>query len=333
MKICIVRLSALGDIVMIIPLINTLLENFPDAEISLITSNAFSPIVEKLQGIELIKIDKITNVLNFFKAKKMLSNYSFDILLATQASMAAHIIYNCINAKRKIGYDKKRSKDFHRFFINERIPSCREHTVDGFLSFAKAVGAKKISLDGRIPITQIDRDFVNCNIGILTYYVIAPFTSKVDKDWPLDRYIEVCNEIYKNNDISVVLTGSKSDYYACDKLKKELHGNVINLAGKTKLREFAAVLEMAKFLITPDSGAAHVGSAMGTPTLGLFATTNPKLTGPYFSSKYTINKHEEALKLYNLQNKWNVRLYNKNVMQLIQPSDILNTLTTNELIH
>ncbi len=319
MRICIVRLSALGDIVMCLPLIRTLQKNFPKAEITWMIWKPLYPLLEKLEGVNLMPISKIKSFKDWLALRKKLKAYEFDVLLAMQASFSAHLLYPLIRAKRKIGYDSFRSKDFHRFFINERISFYKEHTVEGFLRFAKQIGAKELVFDGKIPLDDKKYEGVK-----ESYFVVNPCSSKVEKDWSYANYIPVITYVKEKFGLTPVLTGVKQDKEICEMLEKEC--GCINLCGKTSLSELALLIKDAKFLLSPDTGPLHIASSLKTPLVGLFAPTSSSLTGPYFSNEMCIDKHAEVLAKYASQKEskrgWNVRIYHKDAMNLITVDEV-----------
>jgi heptosyltransferase I len=322
MRICILRLSALGDIVMCLPLVRTLQKNFPDAEITWIIGETFFPLFEKVEGVNIIPIAKIRSFSDYVAAYKKLAPYRFDLLLATQASFSAHLLYTLIDAKRTIGYDSKRSKDFHGLFIDERIEFHKEHTVDGFLRFAKTIGAKQMCYDGSIPLEE------ESNPYDFPYFVVNPCSSKKEKDWNYENYIPVINQTKEKYGFTPILTGVKADKAICAYLEKEC--GALNLCGGTTLQELGTLLKHAKFLLSPDTGPAHIASALGTPVIGLFAPTSSKMTGPYFSKDFIIDKHEEVLEKYatpkELKLGWNVRIYHFDAMNLITIEDVQHAI-------
>ena len=219
MHICIVRLSALGDIVMCLPLIKTLQKNFPEAKISWVIGKSFYPLLDKLEGINLIPIPKIKSFKDLLFAKKILKDYKFDVLLATQASFSAHLLYMLIKAKRKIGYDRFRSKDFHGLFVKERIGFHKEHTVEGFLRFAKTIGAKEMNFDSDIPLGKEETTWA---AQFKTpYFVINPCSSKRAKDWGYNNYPLVIKYVMEKYGWVPILTGGPSDASVCDLIEKE----------------------------------------------------------------------------------------------------------------
>ena len=328
MRICIVRLSSLGDIVMCLPMIRTIQKSFPAAEISWVIGDSFYPLLEKLDGINFIPLPKIKSFKEFLFAKKILKSYRFDILLAMQASFSAHLIYSLINAKRKIGYDRFRSRDFHGLFVNERIPFFKEHTVEGFVRFATTIGAREVSFDGGIPLGLKEVEWAKQFQS--PYFVINPCSSKREKNWSFGNYLPIIEYVINKYGLMAVVTGGSLDKAGCDQIANA--SGCLNLCGKTSLRELAALLKGSKFLLAPDTGPAHIASALGTPVIGLFAPTSSLLTGPYFSKDQVVDKHSEVLdRLASTKEKklgWNVRIYHKEAMDLISIDDVIQKIET-----
>ena len=74
--------------------------------------------------------------------------------------------------------------------------------------------------------------------------------------------------------------GSSNDWKLCDRIAQLAGASVVNLAGKTSLRELMALLKLCRVLLTNDSGPMHVAAALGTPVVVAFGSTSPELTGP-----------------------------------------------------
>ena len=99
----------------------------------------------------------------------------------------------------------------------------------------------------------------------------------------------------------------------------------LNLIGQTNLEELLAIIKNAKSMISPDSGPAHMSTAMGTPVIGLYATTNPDRARPYLSSNWVVNRYPDAIqKKYNKAVKdmpWGTRVRDEWAMPLITIED------------
>ena len=159
-SICIVRLSALGDVLMLVPLIRTLQAYLPNTALTWVISRPAYDFVEGMDGVEFIVINKPNNVFDYWQFKKQMRSRHFDVLLAVQACFRANFLYPLIRASRKIGYDPVRAKDRHGWFIHEFIKPGHDHTLDGFLKFADALGVEQKKIGWNLPIQQADREWV-----------------------------------------------------------------------------------------------------------------------------------------------------------------------------
>lgn len=97
------------------------------------------------------------------------------------------------------------------------------------------------------------------------------------KSWPWERYRRVCEDL--SRDTTVVLAGSGADRAVCDRVRDGLPG-VANLAGRTTLGEFFALIEGASVVLANDSGAPHAAASLGVPVTVLFGSTSPEWTAP-----------------------------------------------------
>ena len=126
----------------------------------------------------------------------------------------------------------------------------------------------------------------------------------------------------------MVLTGAPSaiDRAYADGIMEQAGCPIINLVGKTDLKQMLAVLKSATVVLAPDSGPAHLATAVGTPVIGLYATTNPDRARPYNSAGYVISKYPEAIKAtFNKkvdEVPWGTRVREKGTMELINVDEV-----------
>ena len=91
--IALLRLSALGDVVMMVPMVRTLQKTFPKLEITWVISKPMHALLEGLDGVEFIVIDKPKSVFDYLKLRKQFKAYHFDVLLAAQANLRVNLIW------------------------------------------------------------------------------------------------------------------------------------------------------------------------------------------------------------------------------------------------
>lgn len=333
-NICIVRLSALGDVVLMVPMVRTLQQAFPNARITWITSKASHLILDGLSGVQFKIIDKPSSLKDYWQFKREMRDQRFDVLIASQASLRANLLYPLIKADLKIGFDNQRSKDGHRFFVNQQIPFAKQHLLESFLSFAHALGAQPSRISWDLAIDEQDYQFAKQAIVEKDYIAINPAASKQERNWLIERYAELIERCHQQWSLPVVLTGgpSEQEKQLTQSILKQLNGDakVIDLVGKTTPKQLAAVLDNAMCLISPDTGPAHIAAAMHTPVIGLYAVAPAQLSGPYTSPQCVIDKFDQAVRECLGKNPdkvaWGTRVHDQRAMALITVDDVIEKL-------
>ncbi len=330
-NICIVRLSALGDVLMLVPLIRTLQATIPNVKITWVISNPAYYLVEGMEGVEFIVISKPNGLKDYWRFKQLMRGRSFDVLLATQASFRANLLYPLIRARRKIGYDALRAKDGHNWFVKESITPGKDHTLDGFLKFAEPLGISQKKIAWDLPISAEDQNWAQTHLPAgKPLLLVNPAASKPERSWPIDRYIEVIKHAQTRWNATVVLTGGPGGYdrELADRILAEV--KVHDLVGKTKPKQLLAVIKTADALLCPDTGPSHMGAAVGTPVIALHAVTSAEVSGPYIYRHLAVDLYPQAvndiLKTTEDKNVWGTHAHGDNTMELIPVDAVIAKL-------
>ena len=327
-SICIIRLSSIGDITHMIPIIQTLKYYLPKTNLTWIIGKTEYSLVKNIKDIDFIVIDK-TNLLSSMNALKAIKYKEYDVLLHMQVSLRSNIISTFINAKRKIGFDYKSSKNLHSLFINEKVKSTdRKHVMDTFFCFLSKIGLDKKNYTHDIHIKS--NNIVNLKGK---YIVFNPFTSSRRfnyREWDINNYNIIIDYLYDTYKISSMIIGGHSKYELDKSILFNNKEHVINMVGKTSLEDAYNLIKLSELYIGPDSGTLHIASMLLKPVIGLYATSNPLRTGPYYNMKHTINKYPEALRIFNNKTedaaKWGERVRNKKAMSLIKIKDVIGCI-------
>jgi heptosyltransferase I len=331
--IAVLRTAALGDICMTTPLMIRLREHFPDAKIHWIIREDMSSLVDDLPGIHFIKIKKPNSWARWKQAIKQLKPYRFDALLMPQSSLRSNVLSLFIHAKVKYGYDSLHSKDGQRFFVNKRVTAVREHAVDAFLRFAEALGTQQGKPSWEIPLSDKDREFASTALAKENQRVIAicPTSSKRERNWNPNRYIQLIDQLKRKLEASIVLIGGadKLSQSACETIMAGSSHEL--LRPKTQnLKQLTALLEQCDLLIAPDTGPVHIANAVGTPVVGLYAVMSSTKTGPYDSQALCVDKYADAVQKFSNKNpnyvSWNHRVHHPEAMDLIEVSDVMHRI-------
>ncbi|MDH5544292.1 MAG: glycosyltransferase family 9 protein [Gammaproteobacteria bacterium] len=332
-SICIMRMSAIGDAVLTIPLVQSLQYSFPQARIYWITSPIIYSLLKDLEGVEFIVADKPSSLKDYLALRRQLRKYRFDILLAIQVSLRINLIYPFIRAERKIGYDRKRARDGQWLFTNERIAHRICHTLESFLDFADFVGADTRHWPWGLPIDQATQTWAREQLAAGAgkhIVVVNPAASSVERTWPEESYVALIDELHAHGEVFVVLTGGPSpdELSLGQRISQACMQAPLNLVGKTKLLQLAAVLQQANCVVAPDTGPAHIASAVNTPVVGLYAVASPTLWGPYRSMHLSIDHHAEAIRTILNKDPDSVspmtRVHDRRAMDLITVEEVLD---------
>jgi heptosyltransferase I len=333
--IAIVRLSALGDVTLLLPVIDTLKRVAPQARITWITGTLAYQLLEGYPGVEFIVFDKSRGLRAYLDLHRQLQGRRFDALLAMQASWRANFIYPLIEAPLRIGFDRVRARDGQWLFTNRRIRFARQHLLDSFFAFIECLGITERAMKWNLPLTVEDQAWAAARVPRDRGPVLAvnPGASKPEREWPVERTIEVIRAAQKRWEAHVVLTGGPGEREGAmgKKITQAITTNVTNLIGQTSLKQLAAVLARADCLLAPDTGPVHLAGAVGTPVVGLYAVAPPQLSGPYRYPELVVNRYPEAVRTILGRDpetvSWTTRVHRGEPMRLIEVADVLFKLT------
>ena len=120
-RICILRLSAIGDVTHVLPTLRSIQHQWPDAKITWIIGKLEYQLVNDIAGIEFIIFDKSAGWSAYKKLRQQLANRTFDVLLHMQISLRASLASLLIKSPIKLGFDKPRAKNLQSLFCNHSI--------------------------------------------------------------------------------------------------------------------------------------------------------------------------------------------------------------------
>jgi heptosyltransferase I len=338
-SICLLRLSALGDVVHVLPLVRTLQRAWPGTALTWVIGRPEHKLLEGLPGVEFVVFDKGSGLAGLRAVRQALrsrlaSQTRFDALLQMQVAARANLLSAFIPAVRRIGYDASRSKDLHGLFVHERISDRPGmHVLDAIGSFCEPLGLRQDEVIWNLPVPDAAREWARAqwpDDGTPTL-VVSPCSSHVRRNWRSERYAAVASHAASRG-WRIVLCGGRSqlerdttDAILATMRASGQASNVLDLVGKDTLKQLPALLERADLVMTPDSGPMHIANAMGTKVLGLHAASNPKRSGPYSDLRYCVDRYDDAARRYlrkpASELKWGAKIEHGGVMDLVTVDD------------
>jgi heptosyltransferase I len=328
-SICLLRLSALGDVTHVLPLVRTLQCAWPGVALTWVIGKGEQKLLDGLPGVEFLVYDKNTGLGGMRALRRELQGRRFDVLLQMQVAARANLLSAFLPAKRRIGYDRSRSKDLHGLFVNERIPDRPGiHVLDAIGSFCEPLGLKQTEVIWQMPVPDDARAWAQAqwpNNGVPTL-AISPCSSHTLRNWRPERYASVADHA-AGRGWRIVLLGGRSqlERNTSDAILAAMQAPALDLVGKDTLKQLPALLERADLLMTPDSGPMHIANAMGTKVLGLHAASNPHRSGPYSDLRFCVDRYDDAARKYlrkpAAELKWGTKIEHDGVMDLVTVSD------------
>jgi heptosyltransferase I len=296
--ICILRLSAIGDVCHAVSAVQAIQKQYPTAKITWVVGKIEAMLLADLPGVELVVFDKKQGRTAYKQLKQTFQGRQFDVLLHMQVALRANLAARVIPAKIKVGFDWHRAKEGHYLFTNKRIaPEAQSHVLEGFRGFAKAIGVPHYEPSWQMPVSAQDKlDAAELLTGLGKVFVLSPAASKVERNWLPERYAAIADYAHQQG-FNIVITGGPTDleHQLAADIKTHLKCQALNLVGKTSLKQLLCVLEKADLVIAPDTGPAHMAVTVGTPVIGLYAHSNPARTGPYLYQDYVVEVYHKNL--------------------------------------
>jgi heptosyltransferase I len=333
-SVCILRLSALGDVTHVVPVIRALQQHWPATHICWIIGVAEHRLLQRLPGVEFLVFDKRGGWPAIRDLRKRLAGRRFDVLLHMQVAARANLLSRLVRASLRLGWNRARSRDLHHCFIDRAVADVpMQHQVQGFLEFPRAMGLQVDQPCWDLPVSAEAMDWARARLepGRRTL-VVSPCSSHELRNWPARHFAAVADFAAAELGMQVVLSGGPGDRerQTAAAIGRMMRQPCLDLVGQDTLEQSMALLSLADLLISPDSGPAHIASALGTPVLGLYAPTWSRRSGPYRSLDLCVDHYAEAARRFRRCEpeslRWGTRIEVPGVMDLIHPAEVIGKL-------
>ncbi len=283
-RIAVIKPSALGDIVQALPLARVLSRAYPGAAISWVVNREFQ---ELLAGhpclAETIPFDRRGGLKLYLALLRTLRSKRFDLVFDFQGLLRTGCMTWATGAPVRMGLHTAREGS--RFSCTDLIPETGRD-VPAHLRYwrvAEYLGFAEVPPSAEIAITAEEQAWVYEQLRGLPRPVVAVHAGAgwVTKRWPAENFALAVQGLAG----SVVVVGSRGEQPLADAVLAKLRESgssapAISVAGRTNLKQLAALLTSVDLAVSNDSGPMHLAAAQGTPVVGVFTCTSPRLSGP-----------------------------------------------------
>ncbi len=316
-NILLIKLSAVGDAVHTIPLLNALRRRYPAARLDWLATTGIAELLRHNPAINnVIEFSRDEwsspwRFAPFISAARLIASLraaEYDLVLDLQGQLRSAVFAFTSGAPVRIGFDKPRADIWEKstrqipaearkhawqgareaswlaYTDHITVPTLDLHPVERYLRVAAMLGIAESAPDFSFPIpreaaTRIEALLDYYDVAKARLVVMAPGTNWETKEWRRDAFAEVARHFLAKKH-AVVLIGSERERAACEAVAQAAPG-AVNLAGETTLSELAALIRRAAICVTNDSGPMHIAVALDRPVVSVFGPTDPVWAGPY----------------------------------------------------
>lgn len=272
-KILAVRNDRFGEFLLNIPAFKALKQSYPEAALTLIVDPYVQELTQCLDFIDEVLIweNKKHTIPEVASFSNKLRRKGFDLCLIFNPSKEFNLISFLAGIPIRVGYARKWG-----FLLNKKIKDDKylglKHEVEYNLELAKLAGAK---IEDKKIYLNIDTNIADNFIDLCdnkTLVAIHPWASDAIKQWPIDKFCGLVEKLTEESGIMVILVGGPDEAAISQGSFAGFQENnkVVDLTGKTSLKELAAVLKKCKLLVSADSGPMHLAAAVGTKVIAIF---------------------------------------------------------------
>ena len=293
MRILIVRLSALGDIVMAGGLPGALRARYPAAHIAWLVQEGFEALPAANPALDEVLVWPRRQWRELWQARRFaawlgavrrfvggLRARRFDLAIDAQGLLKSALWARLCGARQRLGVDPAEGS---RLLLTRALRTPNDKT------FAAEYGylAAELGLSAPVPTLPLTTPGRDAARALLTaagvagdYAVLAPFTTRPQKHWTQGAWSELGRRLHDEQGLTPLLLGGPGEVDAGQRIEAASGGTVRNLAGRTDIAAAAALVAGARLVVGVDTGLTHMGVAAGVPTLALFGSTCPYLSAP-----------------------------------------------------
>lgn len=283
-KILVIKMSALGDVILSTPSFRAVRNRYPGARIVALVERAAYPALKACPYVDDVlsfeKFDK-KDIGAMLRLGRLLAREQFDVCIDLQNNRLSHLLAYLSGAHTRVGYANRRFD----FFLNRPVKDLRPVVGPVEHQFQLLDNLEIAHPDTRPELTADSADeesiarFLRENwLGEnQTLVGINPGSSPLwkTKQWPQEAFIELCDSLAREN-VRIVITGTKDDLAAAEAIARQTRTRPILAAGRTTIGELIALIRRCRVFVTSDSAPMHIATAVGTPVVALFGPTDPR---------------------------------------------------------
>jgi lipopolysaccharide heptosyltransferase I len=286
-RICLIKPSALGDVVQTLPIASMLRERFPKAHLAWVVKASLAELLEGHPDInQVIRIaaprGRVREAAAFLRLLGHIRRQQFELVIDLQGLFRSGLMTWASGAPRRLGMSTAREGATLAYTDSIEIPYTRLYAVEGYRRVVAMLGCQGEPPPPRLPLTDQHRAWAASQLAGLPRPILAvhPGAQWETKRYPPRQFAQLVRQAQADHGAGVVLVGGPGEGGLCAELAAGLRHDVVNLAEQTCLLQLAAVSQAADVFLSGDTGPMHLAAAVGTPVVAIFTCTSPLRVAP-----------------------------------------------------
>ncbi len=301
--------TGLGNFIMFTPTLKAIKKYLPNASFTLLhdsDTGCYQVVKDGKLFESYLDVKRGLNLIDMIKWFYLLRKEKYDLVISEFHNSSLFIILLTIfsRAKYRLGHVSSsgwiHTEKWDWIYNIPAKMKKNQHEIDRGFELARAIGIdiKKVDKKPFIYLNEEDREFaekffsknaIKNNHKIISVQ-IGRKADDLEKHWSLNNYIKLCDKILEHPNHKVILHGAPNEYHTVNMVVSKMKRKPTIAAGKTTIKQAAAILEKSDVLICDDSGLMHMAVAVGTPVIAIFGPTDYTRTAPYGKNHIMIRK-------------------------------------------
>lgn len=275
--ILVIRLSAMGDVAMSVPVLRALTHQYPHLKITVLTKAFFTPIFKDIKNVFVVVADvkgKHKGVFGLYKLARQLNNVSkFYAVADLHNVLRSQLLKTFLKCRRTITLNKgrKEKQALIKGKIFQPLKTTHQRYAEVFEKLGFPIDLSKPIFPDKIILSKKSQSLLGNSTQKLLG--IAPFAAHKGKMYPLDLMQQVINELSKEYSI-VLFGGGDNEIQYLNAIEKE-NENLISIAGKVSFEEQIDIVSNLDLMLSMDSGNAHIAAMFGVKVITIWGVTHP----------------------------------------------------------
>ena len=280
--IIVIRLSAMGDVAMTVPVLRAMVQQHPELKITMVSKAFLKPMFDDLPNVNFYTADikgKHKGVLGLYRLYKELKDLKPDAIADLHNVLRSKILRFFFSLKRintaiiDKGRAEKKALTSTKNKVFKQLKTSHERYADVFRKLGVVLDLSKPKFPKKAKLS--DKTYQIIGIDHLKWIGIAPFAQHDSKMYPLDLMQEVISVLSQTNQYKILLFGGGEKEVKTLKKIEILYKNTISVAGKLNFTEELQVISNLDLMLSMDSANAHLAAMKGIKTITLWGATHP----------------------------------------------------------